>query len=189
MGLSDLPPPVSGDWLADPAHWQRLGTLLTTAVTAHAARDPLAPGLPLEAARAELDLPDRGLVEALAAQRPRGEAGLIEASGGYLRFAEGGETKQQEAAGAARAPVQRPALPGSAAQAAHPRLPLRWPKRSRRCLPTWPTRRSAHPARSAWPSWGLTQRPPRRRSAPGLLRRLPGNVLLAPDAPGGPRGS
>jgi selenocysteine-specific elongation factor len=100
MGLSDLPPPVSGDWLADPAHWQHLRTLLTAAVTAHAARDPLAPGLPLEAARAELDLPDRGLVEALAAQRPRGEAGLIEANGGYLRLADGSETQQHEAAGA-----------------------------------------------------------------------------------------
>jgi selenocysteine-specific elongation factor len=67
MGLSDLPPPVSGDWLADPAHWQRLRQRLAAAVAAHAARDPLAAGLPLDAARAELGLPDRGLVEALAA--------------------------------------------------------------------------------------------------------------------------
>ena len=73
MGLRDLPPPVSGEWLADPAHWQRLRQLLAAAVAAHATRDPLAPGLPLEAARAELGLPDRVLVEALAADRPAGQ--------------------------------------------------------------------------------------------------------------------
>ena len=72
MGLRDLPPPVSGDWLADPEHWRRLRQLLAAAVAAHAARDPLAAGLPVDAARAELGLPDRGLVEALAAGAARG---------------------------------------------------------------------------------------------------------------------
>ena len=85
MGLSDLPPPVTGDWLADPAHWQRLRQRLAAAVAAHAARDPLAAGLPVDAARAELGLPDRDLVEALAAWRPPGGTGQrpIEADGGY----------------------------------------------------------------------------------------------------------
>src|SRR6516165_5270361 len=32
MGLRDLPPPVSGEWLADPAHWDRLRRLLDAAV-------------------------------------------------------------------------------------------------------------------------------------------------------------
>src|SRR5215468_1287961 len=34
MGLHDLPPPVSGEWLADPEHWQRLRRLLVRAVAA-----------------------------------------------------------------------------------------------------------------------------------------------------------
>jgi selenocysteine-specific elongation factor len=65
MGSTDLPAPVSGDWLADPAHWAELAHSLADAVTAHAARAPLAPGLTLEAARSALRLPDRRLVEAL----------------------------------------------------------------------------------------------------------------------------
>ncbi len=86
MGLGDLPPPVSGEWLADPEHWQRLRRLLVRAVAAHAARDPLAAGLPVDAARAELGLPDRGLVEALAVGRPGDNPGdAVQVSGGYLR--------------------------------------------------------------------------------------------------------
>jgi selenocysteine-specific elongation factor len=86
MGLQDLPPQVSDGWLADPEQWRRLYRLLTQAVSAHAARDPVAPGLSLDAARAELGLPDRGLVEALAAWRPRDAAGEpVQMSGGYLR--------------------------------------------------------------------------------------------------------
>jgi len=85
MGLGDLPPPVSGEWLADPEHWQRLRRLLVRAVAAHAARDPLAAGLPVDAARAELGLPDRGLVEALAVGRPGDNPGdAVQVSGGYL---------------------------------------------------------------------------------------------------------
>ena len=94
MGLDDLPPPVAGEWLADPGHWGRLRQLLAAAVAAHQARDPLAPGLPVEAARAELGLPDRDLVEALAAWPAAGGAGApIEVYGGYLRRAGGGETR------------------------------------------------------------------------------------------------
>ena len=69
MGLADLPPPVSGEWLADPAHWQRLGQLLAAAVAAHAARDPLAPGLPGRSG------PDRaGLARPRSGRGPRGRA-------------------------------------------------------------------------------------------------------------------
>ncbi len=57
--------PVCGEWLADPAHWAELTHCLAEALTDHAARAPLAPGLTLEAARAALRLPDRRLVEAL----------------------------------------------------------------------------------------------------------------------------
>ena len=66
MGVSEHPAPVSGEWLADPARWAELEHCLAEAVTAYAARAPLAPGLTLEAARAALRLPDRRLVEALA---------------------------------------------------------------------------------------------------------------------------
>ena len=66
MGIADHPAPVTGDWLADPAHWAALRRRLAEAVTSHAQHQPLAPGLPLEAARAALGVPDRRIVEALA---------------------------------------------------------------------------------------------------------------------------
>jgi selenocysteine-specific elongation factor len=198
MGLTSLPPPVSGDWLADPAHWQRLREFLTAAVTAHAARDPLAPGLPLEAARAELNLPDRGLIEALAAQRPAGDAGLIEASGGYLRPADSGgpgsggpgsggpgsgETGPHEAAGPARAPAQRPDLPGRATQATHPRLPAAVAEAVQAVLAGLSEAPFSAPGAERLAELGLDARAAAAAARAGLLRRLPGNVLLAPDAP------
>ena len=67
MGLAELPAPVGGDWLADPEHWATLARQLRDSVAAHARQEPLAPGLPLEAARAGLGLPARQLVERLAA--------------------------------------------------------------------------------------------------------------------------
>ena len=66
MGVTELPAPVGGDWLADPEHWAGLGRQLRDSVAEYAAREPLAPGLPLEAARAALGLPARQLVERLA---------------------------------------------------------------------------------------------------------------------------
>jgi len=66
MGVTELPAPVGGDWLADPEHWAGLGRQLRDSVAECAAREPLAPGLPLEAARAALGLPARQLVERLA---------------------------------------------------------------------------------------------------------------------------
>ena len=86
MGLPELPAPVGGDWLADPEHWA------DAAPAAHreASRrtqpaEPLAPGLPLEAARAGLGLPDRQLVER-AGRAPAGRAGrlpVLERDGGH----------------------------------------------------------------------------------------------------------
>ena len=66
MGVTALPVPVGGDWVADPEHWAELRQRLTANVAAHAAQEPLAPGLSLEAARAGLGLPERQLVERLA---------------------------------------------------------------------------------------------------------------------------
>ncbi|MGW4425710.1 SelB domain-containing protein [Streptosporangium sp. NPDC004631] len=65
MGCAPAAAPVCGDWHADPAYWSRLGERLAEAVARHAAECPLEPGLPVEAARHELDLPDRRLVLAL----------------------------------------------------------------------------------------------------------------------------
>jgi selenocysteine-specific elongation factor len=65
MGVTEHPEPACGEWLADPGHWAELTQALAEALTAHAARAPLAPGMTLEAARAALRLPDRRLVEAL----------------------------------------------------------------------------------------------------------------------------
>ena len=81
MGVAGGPKPVAGDWLADPDRWASLGGRLAEAVAAHAKRDPLAIGMPPEAARAALRLPDRALVEALA----RGLRGRVLLEDGYLR--------------------------------------------------------------------------------------------------------
>jgi len=82
-GVTGAPPPVAAGWLADPGRWAELRRRLAETVAAHASRDPLAIGMPPEAARAALGLPDRALVEALA--RAPGEPRL-ELAGGYLRL-------------------------------------------------------------------------------------------------------
>jgi len=99
-GLSDLPAPVAGDWLADPAHWAWLRAELPKVVAAFSAKDPLAPGMPAEAARAALSLPGRDLVPALAGQD-------VVLDGAYLRIfaksaAEQGEGRPGLAAGTAK---------------------------------------------------------------------------------------
>jgi selenocysteine-specific elongation factor len=78
MGVRDHPEPVAGEWLADPARWQALSAELGEVLAAHAAREPLAPGLPLDAARAALGLPDRRLVAALARPPFRVSGGLVQ---------------------------------------------------------------------------------------------------------------
>src|SRR5215469_2077069 len=162
MGLGDLPPPVSGEWLADPGHWQRLRQLLAAAVAAQAKRDPLAPGLAVDAARAELGLPDRNLVEALAAGRagdPPAEP--IDASGGYLRPAAGGR-----------------------ARAAHPALPAPVADAVAAVLADLADAPFSAPDAERVRELGLDARAAAAAERAGLLCRLPGNVLLAPDAPG-----
>jgi selenocysteine-specific elongation factor len=209
MGLTDLPSPVSGEWLADPAHWQRLRQRLAAAVAAHAARDPLAAGLPLDAARAELGLPDRGLVEALVAWRPPGgtsqdggtgpgagtgpDAGtgeLVIASGGYLRRATGGEHGAHRAGHAGRrdgtdrvpAPGRRPA--DGAAQVPLADLPARVTDAVQVVLADLADAPFSAPDAERMRELGLDARAAAAAERAGLLLRLPGNVLLAPDAPG-----
>jgi selenocysteine-specific elongation factor len=74
---------VAGDWLADQELWTRLRAELPKLVAAFAAKDPLARGLSVDAARAALGLPDRELVPALLAP---GSGVVLE--GGYLRMAQ-----------------------------------------------------------------------------------------------------
>ncbi len=66
MGVPAPGAPVGGDWLVDAAHWAALRDRLETEVEHHATQHPLEPGLPTEAARRLLGLPDRSLVDALA---------------------------------------------------------------------------------------------------------------------------
>ncbi|MEV5826351.1 SelB C-terminal domain-containing protein [Spirillospora sp. NPDC052242] len=66
MGVPAPCEPVAGDWLADPGHWADLRRRLVAAVAEHARRRPADPGLPADAARRALGLPDRALVDALA---------------------------------------------------------------------------------------------------------------------------
>ncbi|GAB2927996.1 selenocysteine-specific translation elongation factor [Rhodococcus aerolatus] len=65
---ADLPADVPGEagWLVDPALLEPLRARLREAVRAHARRSPLDPGLPVEAARRALDLPDARLLGLLA---------------------------------------------------------------------------------------------------------------------------
>jgi len=78
MGVPELPRPVAGEWLADSERWRALGHQLGEVLAGHAAADPLAGGLPVEAARAALDLPDRRLVEALARPPFRISCGAVQ---------------------------------------------------------------------------------------------------------------
>ncbi|GAA3658232.1 SelB C-terminal domain-containing protein [Streptomyces chitinivorans] len=71
MGVRPPYEPVAGDWLADPDHWAGLRRALVRAVEEHAARHPMDPGLPAEAARRALGLPERALVRALVDAEPR----------------------------------------------------------------------------------------------------------------------
>ena len=167
MGLRDLPDPVSGEWLADPAYWRRLQQRLAAAVTAHAERDPLAPGLAVDAARAELGLPDRSLVLALAATS-------IDTTGGYLRPANTAEPAPPAAAGpsAVSARPTPPALPPAVAAAVQAVLdglakaPFIAPESGR------------------LQELGLDTRAAAAAERAGLLCRLSGNVVLGADAPG-----
>jgi selenocysteine-specific elongation factor len=81
MGVTPESEPVAGEWLADPGHWESLARRLAEEAGRHAAADPLHPGLPVEAARALLDLPDRRLVGALARPPLRLDGGRVHAAG------------------------------------------------------------------------------------------------------------
>lgn len=78
-GEARVPVHAAGDWLADATYWNALKDRLAAEVGRHALAHPLEPGLPAEAARRLLGLPDRTLVDALAEAAPR-----LHARGGRL---------------------------------------------------------------------------------------------------------
>jgi selenocysteine-specific elongation factor len=88
MGISDHPEPVAGEWLADPGHWADLAGRLGEAVTAQAAREPMALGLTVEAARTAVGLPDRRLVDALVRPPLRLRDGLVQVTTGTVSDAQ-----------------------------------------------------------------------------------------------------
>ncbi len=71
---------VQGEWLVDPSRWQAWAAALGAAVDAHLAAAPLEGGLPAEAARQAVGLPDLRLLAPLVPA-----AGLTAASGRVRR--------------------------------------------------------------------------------------------------------
>ncbi len=152
MGVPGGPPPVAGDWLADPGRWAGLRRQLAEAVAAHARRDPLAIGMPPEAARAALGLPDRALVEALAQGQVRLEAGYLRPSG------------------------------APAARASAPPLPPRAAAAVRAVLADLADAPFLAPEAGRLRELGLDPRTIAAAARAGLLLRVTEQIVLAPDA-------
>jgi len=164
-GLSDLPAPVAGDWLADPAHWAWLRAELPKVVAAFSAKDPLAPGMPAEAARAALSLPGRDLVPALAGQD-------VVLDGAYLRIFAKSAAEQGEGG------------PGHAASAAKPagHLPPRIAEGVQAVLDGLADDPFAAPDTERLRALGLDARALAAAARVGLLLRVADLVVLAPGA-------
>jgi selenocysteine-specific elongation factor len=173
-GLTELPAPVAGDWLADPAHWAELRAELPAVVADFCARDPLAPGMPTEAARASLNLPSRDLITALA-------SGDIVQDGGYLRIF----TRRAGDVGPARAPDRagRPAQagPGAPASAAG-RLPPAIAAAVQTVLDDLARDPFAAPDTERLRALGLDAKALATAARAGLLIRVADLVALAPGA-------
>jgi selenocysteine-specific elongation factor len=161
-GLADLPAPVAGDWLADPEHWAWLRAELPRAVAAFSAKDPLAPGMPAEAARAALSLPSRDLVAALA-------AGEVVLDGAYLRIF----AKKAEEAGGTAAPG--PVKPAG-------QLPPRIAEAVQAVLDGLADDPFAAPDTERLRALGLDARALAAAARVGLLLRIADLVVLAPGA-------
>jgi selenocysteine-specific elongation factor len=159
------PEPVAGDWLADPEHWAWLRAELPRAVAAFCAKDPLAPGMPAEAARAALDLPSRDLVAALA-------VGEVVLDGAYLRIF----TKQAGEADESAPPAagSRSPQPGQ--------LPPRIADAVREVLDGLADDPFAAPDTERLRALGLDARALAAAARVGLLLRIADLIVLAPDA-------
>lgn len=77
MGVSVASAPVVGDWVADPDHWAHLRRRLQEEVRRRARDNPLEMGVPVEALRQALDLPDRALIDALVTPPLVSRAGRV----------------------------------------------------------------------------------------------------------------
>jgi selenocysteine-specific elongation factor len=159
------PVPVAGDWLADPEHWAWLRAELPRAVAAFCAKDPLAPGMPAEAARAALDLPSRDLVAALA-------VGEVVLDGAYLRIftRQAGEADESAPPGAASRSPQAGQLPPRIADAV------------REVLDDLADDRFAAPDTERLRALGLDARALAAAARVGLLLRVADLIVLAPGA-------
>ena len=164
-GLTELPAAVAGDWLADPAHWAALRAQLPAIVADFCAKDPLAPGMPTEAARAILKLPSRDLIAALA-------SGDIVQEAGYLRIftRPAGDVGSARAAGPGGDPARPARVP--------PRPPPadcrpRSPPRSRPSSTTSPGTRSRRPTPNGCARSASTLNPWPRRPGPGCCSASP----------------
>ena len=193
MGVTEAPPPVAGDWHADPAHWARLRAELPAAVAAFMAKDELAVGMPLDAARAALNLPTRDLIAALvtapaapgAPARDRLPRVIID--GGYLRIvAESGPARgkpdaaerarpaQPEASGAAA--TSAPAAPAAPAAS----LPPRVASAVQAVLDDLAAAPFAAPDGERLRELGLDARALAAAARAGLLLRIADLIVLAP---------
>jgi selenocysteine-specific elongation factor len=157
MGVPAGMAPVAGDWLADPDRWAALRRRLAEVVAAHAKRDPLAIGMPPEAARAALGLPDRALVEALA-------RGQIRLEDGYLR--------------PAGPPAGRDAVTGDRAASLPPRIAAA----VRAVLADLADAPFLAPDAGRLRELGLDPRAIAAAARAGLLLRVAEQVVLAPGA-------
>jgi selenocysteine-specific elongation factor len=202
MGVTELPPPVAGDWLADPAHWARLRADLPKAVATFLSKDELAIGMPLDAARAALNLPSRDLVVALAAApsgsaeptpagsaRPAAHPDHVVIDGGYLRIAVGQPSappRVPATPGAPAAPgtAQAPDTSGTPATTAAPgvQLPPRVASAVQVVLDDLAKDPFAAPDTERLRELGLDARALAAAARGGLLLRLAELVVLAPGA-------
>ncbi len=181
-GGEPFPPgPVrAGGWLVDPGRWSRLRRQLAEAVAAHARRDPLAIGMPAEAARAALGLPDRVLVEALARQPcPPGEGPRVQLSGGYLRLAADDEAPARAPKEPREAPGPRQPVPSREAQ---PALPAHVLAGVRAVLADLAREPFMAPEAGRLRELGLDPRAIAAAARAGLLLRVSEQIVLAPDA-------
>jgi selenocysteine-specific elongation factor len=158
MGVAGGPKPVAGDWLADPDRWASLRGRLAEMVAAHARRDPLAIGMPPEAARAALGLPDRALVEALA----RGIQVRFE--DGYLR------------------PAGSPQARGTVTRDSAPSLPPRTAAAVKAVLADLEGAPFLAPDAGRLRELGLDSRAIAAAARAGLLLRVTEQIVLAPGA-------
>jgi selenocysteine-specific elongation factor len=196
MGITELPPPVAADWHADPAHWARLRAELPTAVAAFMAKDELAVGMPLDAARAALNLPTRDLIAALVTPDPtpasaatataaaQGRAGTVIIDGGYLRIVAESGPSRGKAGTADRAssaqPQASPALAATSAPAAS--LPPRVASAVQTVLNDLAAAPFAAPDGERLRELGLDARALAAAARAGLLLRIADLIVLAPGA-------